>query len=262
MLNLAKDHFSEANLTVNNDIEISGFDSSGLISIDQNLALYIDKVYAIPMLSLEEEMRLTRDYFENKTQASANAIVMAHLRVVVKVARKFSGYNFPMMDLICEGNYGLIKAVTKFDPNKGFRFVTYALWWIKSAIQEYVMKSWSMVKIGTSSEHRRKFFNQSAKKNDASVDNILHRDFALSGYESVDLQSDFDAHFDRKIKLNVAMDALKFLSDRERKILYMREISDDKYTLDEIGKMFNISKERVRQIYEIALKKMRSHIGK
>ena len=247
------------NITLTTSGMIKTLESDHLMTSDQVLTQYIDRVNSIPMLSLEDEMRLTEDYFKNKTASSANTVVLAHLRLVVKIARKFSGYNLPLMDLICEGNYGLVKAMTKFDPTKGFRFVTYAIWWIKSAIQEYVMKSWSMVKIGTSSLHRKKFFNQSSKKIDgAAYDNLLHKDVIFSSdNEELSGNNDFEEQFDKSSKCNAIINALQSLTDRERKILYMREISEDKNTLDEISKIFNISKERVRQIYDAAIKKVR-----
>lgn len=251
-------------LIVNQNETLLSMNDVGLDSLfDANLSVYIDRVNAIPMLSLEEEIRLTMDYYQNKNQVAANAIVMAHLRVVVKVARKFSGYNLPLMDLICEGNLGLIKAVTKFDPNKGFRFVTYAVWWIKAAIQEYIMKSWSIVKIGTSGLHRKSFFNQGKDKmNSINGNTLMQKDISIS--DDSDLfasNEDYIENIDKRAKIKLILNAMNDLSDRERQIFYMRNITNPQHTLDDISKMFNISKERVRQICENVTKKIRVKVG-
>lgn len=120
---------------------------------------YLREVMKFPMLSAEEEYMLAKRWQEHTDMNAAHRLVTSHLRLVVKIAMGFRGYGLPVADLISEGGIGLMQAVKKFDPDKGFRLSTYAMWWIKAAIQEYVLKSWSLVKVGTSASQKRLFFN-------------------------------------------------------------------------------------------------------
>jgi RNA polymerase sigma-32 factor len=135
------------------------------LNTDGGLRQYLMQIRRFPVLAEEEEFMLAKRWQEHGDVAAAHQLVTSHLRLVAKIAMKYRGYGLPTGDLIAEGNIGLMQAVKKFDPDKGFRLATYAIWWIKASIQEYVLKSWSMVKIGTSAAQKRLFFNLRKLKN-------------------------------------------------------------------------------------------------
>ena len=120
---------------------------------------YLQEIQKFPILTAEEEYDYAIRFVKNEDREAAKALVQSHLRLVVKIAAKFKSYGLPIADLISEGNIGLIQAVKKFNPFKGFRFSTYAMWWIRANIQEYILKSWSLVKIGTTAAQKKLFFN-------------------------------------------------------------------------------------------------------
>ena len=130
-----------------------------LVSPDNNLGRYLDHIKKFPMLEAGEEYLLAKDWLEKQDTKAAHKLVTSHLRLVAKIAMGYRGYGLPIADLIAEGNIGMMHAVKKFDPEKGFRLATYAMWWIKAAIQEFVLKSWSQVKIGTTASQKKLFFN-------------------------------------------------------------------------------------------------------
>ena len=130
-----------------------------LVSPDNNLGRYLDQIKKFPMLEASEEYILAKDWLEKQDTKAAHRLVTSHLRLVAKIAMGYKGYGLPIADLIAEGNIGMMHAVKKFDPEKGFRLATYAMWWIKAAIQEFVLKSWSQVKIGTTASQKKLFFN-------------------------------------------------------------------------------------------------------
>ena len=136
-----------------------------LLSPDNNLGRYLDQIKKFPMLAAEDEYNLAKDWLDQKNTKSAHKLVTSHLRLVAKIAMGYRGYGLPVADLIAEGNIGMMHAVKKFDPEKGFRLATYAMWWIKASIQEYVLRSWSLVKIGTTSAQKKLFFNLKKIKN-------------------------------------------------------------------------------------------------
>ncbi len=149
---------------INNNIknsEISIINSSlpALRSSESSFFKYLQEINKIPLLSEEEERDYSMRYHKNGDSYAAKMLVQSHLRLVVKIASKFRNYGLPIVDLVSEGNLGLMRAVKKFEPQKGFRFATYAMWWIKSYIQEYILKSWSLVKIGTTTAQKKLFFN-------------------------------------------------------------------------------------------------------
>ena len=123
------------------------------------LSLYLAQIKKFPMLDAEEEYMLAKNWRENGNLQSAHKLVTSHLRLVAKIAMGYRGYGLPVNELISEGNIGLMQAVKKFDPDKGFRLATYAMWWIKASIQEYILRSWSLVKIGTTTAQKKLFFN-------------------------------------------------------------------------------------------------------
>jgi RNA polymerase sigma-32 factor len=126
---------------------------------EQGLSSYINQVNSFPMLEPEEEFMLSKAWAEKQDIKAAHKLVTSHLRLVVKIASGFRGYGLPMADVISEGNIGLMTAVKKFDPDKGFRLSTYAMWWIKASINEFVLKSWSLVKLGSSAAQKKLFYN-------------------------------------------------------------------------------------------------------
>ena len=130
-----------------------------LLSPDNNLGRYLDQIKKFPMLAAEDEFNLAKDWLDKNNTKSAHKLVTSHLRLVAKIAMGYRGYGLPVADLIAEGNIGMMHAVKKFDPEKGFRLATYAMWWIKAAIQEFVLRSWSQVKIGTTANQKKLFFN-------------------------------------------------------------------------------------------------------
>ena len=130
-----------------------------LVSPDNNLSRYLDHIKKFPMLEAGEEYLLAKDWLEKQDTKAAHKLVTSHLRLVAKIAMGYRGYGLPIADLIAEGNIGMMHAVKKFDPEKGFRLATYAMWWIKAAIQEFVLRSWSQVKIGTTASQKKLFFN-------------------------------------------------------------------------------------------------------
>jgi RNA polymerase sigma-32 factor len=133
--------------------------SVSLLSPENNLGRYLDQIKKFPMLAAEDEYNLAKDWLDKNNTKSAHKLVTSHLRLVAKIAMGYRGYGLPVADLIAEGNIGMMHAVKKFDPEKGFRLATYAMWWIKAAIQEFVLRSWSQVKIGTTASQKKLFFN-------------------------------------------------------------------------------------------------------
>ena len=171
---------------------------------------YLSQVYQIPVLTREEELELTTDFFETEDVKLAHKLVIAHLRFVVHIAKSYAGYGLPIADIIQEGNVGLLKAVTKFDPNKGVRLVSFAVHWIKAEIHEFILKNWRIVKIATTKAQRKLFFNlRSKKKNtgwltdeeakriakelDVSVKEVMHMENRLNSADSA-----FDAPTDEE----------------------------------------------------------------
>ena len=171
---------------------------------------YLSQVYQIPVLTREEELELTTEFFETEDVKLAHKLVIAHLRFVVHIAKSYAGYGLPLADIIQEGNVGLLKAVTKFDPNKGVRLVSFAVHWIKAEIHEFILKNWRIVKIATTKAQRKLFFNlRSKKKNtgwltdeeakriakelDVSVKEVMHMENRLNSADSA-----FDAPTDEE----------------------------------------------------------------
>ena len=129
------------------------------------LSIYLTQIKKFPMLDAEEEYLLAKNWRERGNLKAAHKLVTSHLRLVAKIAMGYRGYGLPVNELISEGNIGLMRAVKKFDPEKGFRLATYAMWWIKASIQEYVLRSWSLVKMGTTTAQKKLFFNLKKLKN-------------------------------------------------------------------------------------------------
>lgn len=146
---------------MDNVLGLNGID----FSPELNMVRYMQRIRKYPILSQDEEYDLAVKYQQTKNQEIAKILVTSHLRLVVKVVSKYRGYGLSMAEMISEGNIGLLYAIEKFEPEKGFRFSTYALWWIKAAVQKYILNSWSLVKIGTTSAQKKLFFNLRKIKN-------------------------------------------------------------------------------------------------
>lgn len=161
--------------------------SSGF-GVDQ----YVREIQKFPILEAEEEYMLAKRYHEADDMAAAHRLVTSHLRLVVKIAHSFKGYGLPLAEMISEGNIGLMTAVKKFDPERGFRLSTYAIWWIKASIQEYILRSWSHVKVGTSLAQKKLFFNLKRLKNqiEASHDTDLTPEQVSQIAEELDVRED------------------------------------------------------------------------
>ncbi len=130
-----------------------------VISAESNLSRYLQEIRKFPMLAPEEEYMLAKRWQEHEDSKAAHQLVTSHLRLVAKIAMGYRGYGLPLSELISEGNVGMMQAVKRFDPDRGFRLATYAMWWIRAAIQEYILHSWSLVKMGTTAAQKKLFFN-------------------------------------------------------------------------------------------------------
>ena len=141
------------------------------LSNEGGLAVYLAQIKKFPMLDAEEEYMLAKNWQTTGNVKSAEKLVTSHLRLVAKIAMGYKGYGLPLNEMISEGNVGLMQAVKKFEPEKGFRLATYAMWWIKASMQEYILRSWSLVKIGTTTAQKKLFFNLKKLKNQLSASN-------------------------------------------------------------------------------------------
>jgi len=264
------------------------------------LSIYLAQIKKFPMLDAEEEYMLAKNWRENGNLKSAHKLVTSHLRLVAKIAMGYRGYGLPVNELISEGNLGLMQAVKKFDPEKGFRLATYAMWWIKAAIQEYVLRSWSLVKMGTTTAQKKLFFNLKKIKNQIAVGQegdlrdeqvkeiskrldvesheVVNMNRRMMGQEkslndpiksgetdewqdwlvddSLDQEliiSQKQEYDDKKELLNSAM---KILNEREKEIIIARRLSEEPQTLEDLSKIYKISRERIRQIETKAFEKL------
>jgi RNA polymerase sigma-32 factor len=141
------------------------------IDVEGSLSSYLTQIKKFPMLSAEEEYMLAKSWRDRGDLRSAHKLITSHLRLVAKIAMGYRGYGLPVSEMVSEGNIGLMQAVKKFEPEKGFRLATYAMWWIKASIQEYVLRSWSLVKMGTTTAQKKLFFNLKKIKNQISSGN-------------------------------------------------------------------------------------------
>ncbi|MBF0370706.1 MAG: RNA polymerase sigma factor RpoH [Magnetococcales bacterium] len=262
---------------------------------NQELSHYIAQLDQVPLLAPEEEYDLAVRYREEGDLDAAHQLVVSYLRYVAKIAREYQHYGLRMMDLVQEGSIGLMQAVKKFNPYKGFRLSTYAVWWIKAAIQEFILRSWSLVKIGTTTAQRKLFFNlRKSKKTLERLDeekaqvigeelgvstrSVLEMDGRLSGpddslnrasHESgeevqnllADPRTDQETRLleseEKQLRQEAIATALETLNERERQIIQWRIMTEKKITLEEISKRLKISRERVRQLESKALIKLR-----
>ena len=264
------------------------------------LSLYLGQIKKFPMLNAEEEYMLAKSWRESGNLKAAHKLVTSHLRLVAKIAMGYRGYGLPVNELISEGNIGLMQAVKKFDPEKGFRLATYAMWWIKASIQEYVLRSWSLVKMGTTTAQKKLFFNlkkiksqiapnqegdmrdeqvkEISKRLEVEPHEVVNMNRRMMGHEKslndpikvgeTDEWQDWlvDDNLDQELvmsqkqeyedKKNLLEDSIKILSEREREIIEARRLSENPKTLEELSKIYKISRERIRQIETKAFEKL------
>src|SRR5579859_4216350 len=133
--------------------------ASSLLLAEGGLARYLEEIKRFPMLDPQQEYMLAERWREHDDRKAAHELVTSHLRLVAKIAMRYRGYGLPMSEVVSEGNIGLMQAVKRFEPERGFRLATYAMWWIKASIQEYILRSWSLVKMGTTANQKKLFFN-------------------------------------------------------------------------------------------------------
>ena len=273
------------------------------LSNEGGLSAYLAQIKKFPMLDAEEEYMLAKNWKKTGNVKSAEKLVTSHLRLVAKIAMGYKGYGLPINEMISEGNVGLMQAVKKFEPEKGFRLATYAMWWIKAAIQEYILRSWSLVKIGTTTAQKKLFFNlkkiknqiapksegdlrnehveEIANKLDVSEEEVITMNRRLAGKEHslnaplgedgdqwqdwiVDKEMDQELKFAQREEMDqrkdLLKDSIKILNEREKDILYLRRLTDEPSTLEELSKKFKISRERIRQIENKAFEKLQKHM--
>ncbi len=271
-----------------------------ILSPGGDINAYIQGVYSIPVLTVEEERELAVQYVDEGDLDAARQLVLAHLRFVVHIARSYSGYGLPLGDLIQEGNVGLMKAVKRFDPERGVRLVSFAVHWIKAEIHEFILRNWRIVKIATTKAQRKLFFNLRSKKknlgwlsNDEAeaiaedlgveVDQVVQMEGRLA---SQDTAYDAPANGDDEDtptapvyyledksmdpaqmledsdweESNEALLAkgMELLDERSKDILVRRWLAEDKATLHDLADEYGVSAERIRQIEQAAMKKIRS----
>ncbi len=172
-----------------------------VLSSDSGLSRYLNEIKQFPVLSAEEEFMLAKSYLDHGESEAAHKLVTSHLRLVAKIAMQYRGYGLPVADLISEGNLGLMKAVKKFDPDKGFRLSTYAMWWIKASVTEYILRSWSLVKMGTMSAQKKLFFSLRKAKRRLEIADAsnMTEEQATALSNQFNMPADEIAHMDRRM---------------------------------------------------------------
>ncbi|HYI47333.1 MAG TPA: RNA polymerase sigma factor RpoH [Allosphingosinicella sp.] len=268
---------------------------------EAGLNRYLAEIKKFPILTPEEEYMLAKRWTEHQDTDAAAKLVNSHLRLVAKIAMGYRGYGLPTSELISEGNIGLMQGVKKFEPERGFRLATYAMWWIRASIQEYILRSWSLVKMGTTAAQKKLFFNLRRMKNkiDAfedgdlkpedvtkiatdlgvSEDDVIsmNRRMAMGGDTSlnVPLRDDSEGSWqdflvdseplqdervaeaeEARIRHDLLVEALGALNERERHILSERRLTDEPKTLEELSQVYDVSRERIRQIEVRAFEKL------
>ena len=274
--------------------------SLSTLNISDDFNIYQETIRKIPSLTAEEELELAYRLKKDNDLEAAKKLILSHLKLVMKIARSYSGYNLPHADLVQEGNIGLMKAVKRFDPDRGVRLVSFAIYWIKAEIQEYVIKNWRLVKTATTKAQRKLFFNlrslrktlQPLKPEDiksiaeelkVKEEEVREMEYRLNGREiAIDYSDDEseDDHFKpisylqddslspsdqleqdetKENNFSLLRHSLKELDDRSRAIVEARWLSSNKSeTLHELAAKFDVSAERIRQIEQNALTKLKA----
>ena len=272
-------------------------------SPEQGLSRYLSEIRKFPMLEPEEEFMLAKAWVDHGDREAAHKLVTSHLRLAAKIAMGYRGYGLPISEVISEANVGLMQAVKRFDPDKGFRLATYAMWWIRAAIQEYILRSWSLVKLGTTAAQKKLFFNLRKAKGKIGaleegdmrpehVEKIatdlgvteaevvsMNRRLSGGGDSSLnaplkgdgegtsewqdwlaDDEADQAAAYaegqEMELRRELLIEAMKGLNDRERHILTERRLKDEPVTLEDLSKVYGVSRERIRQIEVRAFEKL------
>lgn len=274
------------------------------LSADGGLSRYMQEIRKFPMLEPNEEFMLAKRYREHEDSQAAQKLITSHLRLVAKIAMGYRGYGLPISEVISEGNVGLMHAVKRYEPEKGFKLATYAMWWIRAAIQEYVLRSWSLVKIGTTAAQKRLFFNlRKVKGQIAALDSgnlhpehvtqiattlkvteaeVVSMNARLTGDQSLNapMRSDEGASEwqdwlvdttpsqedvlgdseEYKERMSMLGDAMEVLNDREKAIFKSRRLKEVPQTLEELAQVYNVSRERIRQIEVRAFEKVQEAV--
>jgi RNA polymerase sigma-32 factor len=268
---------------------------------EAGLNRYLTEIKKFPILTPEEEYMLAKRWTEHQDTDAAARLVNSHLRLVAKIAMGYRGYGLPLSELISEGNIGLMQGVKKFEPERGFRLATYAMWWIRASIQEFILRSWSLVKMGTTAAQKKLFFNLRRMKNrieafeegDLRPEDVrkiatdlgvteedvvsMNRRMAMGGDTSlnVPLRDDSEGTWqdflvdseplqdervaeaeESRMRHELLLEAMQALNDRERHILTERRLSDEPKTLEELSQVYDVSRERIRQIEVRAFEKL------
>ncbi|MEM9287327.1 MAG: RNA polymerase sigma factor RpoH [Pseudomonadota bacterium] len=270
------------------------------LSSDAGLSRYLAEVRKFPMLTPDEEYMLAKRYEEYDDREAAHKLVTSHLRLVAKIAMGYRGYGLPISELVSEGNVGMMQAVKRFDADKGFRLATYAMWWIRASIQEYILRSWSLVKIGTTSAQKKLFFNlrklkgklQAIEEGDLHPENVkeiatrlnvteddvisMNRrmtapDSSLNSPLKMDGEGEWQDWLtddapgqdeivaeaqEMDVRQEMLQDAMSVLNDRERHIFQERRLKDNPSTLEDLSQIYDVSRERIRQIEVRAFEKV------
>lgn len=269
--------------------------------VADSMTLYMAEIKKFPLLSAEEERLYAIKFHEEKDLEAAHTLITSNLRFVVKVASEYRHYGLKLLDLIQEGNIGLMMAVKKYNPYRGIRLISYAIWWIRAYIQNYIMSAWSLVKIGTTQAQRKLFYKLSETRNalrnmfgsdgdtgaaaemlHVSEQDVVKMAARLKGEVCLDAgigdgddltaletiaddrknQEELLGEYQEELSLKRQVaDAVAGLNERERFIIEQRLTSDDPLTLQEIADHFSLSRERVRQIEERMLAKLRQKLA-
>jgi len=263
---------------------------------------YMQEIRKFPLLEPEEEYMLAKRWVEEQDTAAAHKMVTSHLRLAAKIAMGYRGYGLPQAEVISEANVGLMQAVKRFDPEKGFRLSTYAMWWIRASIQEFILRSWSLVKMGTTSGQKKLFFNLRKAKakigafeeGDLRPENVtriatelgvtetevISMNRRMSGGdaslnatvgsegegtmqwqdwledEDADQAGDYAEKDELETRRALLAQSMDVLNEREQDILTKRRLQDTPMTLEELSVVYNVSRERIRQIEVRAFEKL------
>ncbi|QHQ33908.1 RNA polymerase sigma factor RpoH [Algicella marina] len=271
-------------------------------SPEQGLSRYMQEIRKFPMLEPEQEYMLAKAWVDHEDKDAAHQLVTSHLRLAAKIAMGYRGYGLPTAEVVSEANVGLMQAVKRFDPEKGFRLATYAMWWIRASIQEYILRSWSLVKMGTTAAQKKLFFNLRKAKNkigaleegdlrpenvariatelNVTEDEVVSMNRRLSGGdaslnaqiktdgegaaewqdwlqdEDADQASAYAEQDELESRRAMMEAAMGELNERERHVLMERRLKDDPMTLEDLSKVYDVSRERIRQIEVRAFEKL------
>jgi RNA polymerase sigma-32 factor len=265
--------------------------------VADSLTLYLAEIRKFPLLDADEEKSLAVRFYEEQDLAVAHRLITSNLRFVVKICAEYRAYGMKMLDLIQEGNIGLMMAVRKFDPYKGIRLISYAVWWIRAYIQNFIISNWSLLKIGTTQAQRKLFFKLKQAK--SAIRGMLGHDDIQEAALTLDVKESEAVEMEQRMRGDYSLDAeieagegltmldslsderrnqeellgehqeavilqkevgkaLEKLNEKERYIIEQRVAAEEPLTLQEIAEHFSISRERVRQIEEGARKKLKN----